>query len=117
MFQGPDLLRLLAKDLDKARGVSLAMIIQDPMTSLNPYMRVGDQLAEGLRVHQGLSRNAAWKASAVMLDRVRIPDAARRAGYYPHEFSGGMRQRVMIAMVLLVRLRCCWRMSRRRRWT
>ena len=73
------------------------------MTSLNPYMRVGDQLAEGLMVHQGFSRGDASRAAVAMLDRVRIPDAAGRARRHPHEFSGGMRQRVMIAMALLVR--------------
>ena len=103
MFAGQDLLGLSPGALDAVRGVSLSMIFQDPMTSLNPYMRVGDQLAEGLRVHQGLTRRDAWTASVDMLTRVRIPDAARRARYYPHEFSGGMRQRVMIAMALLVR--------------
>jgi oligopeptide transport system ATP-binding protein len=103
LFQGQDLLALSAQALDAVRGVTLSMIFQDPMTSLNPYMRVGDQLAEGLRVHRGLSRAEAWDAAVAMLDRVRIPDAARRARYYPHEFSGGMRQRVMIAMALLVR--------------
>ena len=102
-FQGQDLLALSPAALDKVRGVTLSMIFQDPMTSLNPYMRVGDQLAEGLRVHKGLSRAEAWKAAVAMLDRVRIPDAANRARRYPHEFSGGMRQRVMIAMALLVR--------------
>ena len=102
-FQGQDLLALSAQALDKVRGVSLSMIFQDPMTSLNPYMRVGDQLAEGLIVHKGLSRGEAGKAAVAMLDRVRIPDAANRARRYPHEFSGGMRQRVMIAMALLVR--------------
>ena len=103
VFQGQDLLALSPAALDKVRGVTLSMIFQDPMTSLNPYMRVGDQLAEGLRVHQGLSRAEAWKAAVAMLDRVRIPDAASRARRYPHEFSGGMRQRVMIAMALMVR--------------
>ena len=104
VFQGTDLLRLSPTALDRVRGVTLSMIFQDPMTSLNPYMRVGDQLAEGLRVHKGLRKAEARKASVVMLDRVRIPDAARRARHYPHEFSGAMRQRVMIAMALLVRL-------------
>ncbi len=102
-FQGQDLLALGPMALDSIRGVTLSMIFQDPMTSLNPYMRIGDQLAEGLRVHKGLSKAEAWKAAVAMLDRVRIPDAARRARHYPHEFSGGMRQRVMIAMALLVR--------------
>ncbi len=102
-FQGQDLLALSAQALDKVRGVTLSMIFQDPMTSLNPYMRVGDQLAEGLRVHKGMSKREAALAAVAMLDRVRIPDAARRARQYPHEFSGGMRQRVMIAMALLVR--------------
>lgn len=102
-FMGQDLLALTQDALDGVRGVSLSMIFQDPMTSLNPYMRVGDQLAEGLRVHKGMSKAEAWKAAVAMLDRVRIPDAANRARRYPHEFSGGMRQRVMIAMALLVR--------------
>ena len=102
-FQGRDLLALTPAALDGVRGVSLSMIFQDPMTSLNPYMRVGDQLAEGLRIHKGLTKAEAWKAAVAMLDRVRIPDAANRARRYPHEFSGGMRQRVMIAMALLVR--------------
>ena len=103
VFQGQNLLGLTPAALDRVRGVSLSMIFQDPMTSLNPYKRVGDQLAEGLRVHQGLSKSDAWRSAVKMLDRVRIPDAANRARRYPHEFSGGMRQRVMIAMSLLVR--------------
>jgi len=103
VFQGQDLLSLSPAALDRVRGVSLSMIFQDPMTSLNPYMRVGDQLAEGLVVHKGLGRAAAAQAAIAMLDRVRIPDAARRVRQYPHQFSGGMRQRVMIAMALLVR--------------
>ncbi len=103
LFQGRDLLSLSPQALDQVRGAALSMIFQDPMTSLNPYMRVGDQLAEGLRVHKGLTKAAAWDVAVGMLDRVRIPDAANRAKRYPHEFSGGMRQRVMIAMALLAR--------------
>ncbi len=102
-FQRQDLPALPPAALDRLRGVTLSMIFQDPMTSLNPYMRVGDQMAEGLRVHKSLSKTEAWKAATAMLDRVRIPDAARRARHYPHEFSGGMRQSVMIAMALLAR--------------
>lgn len=103
LFQGMDLLGLTPAALDGVRGVKMSMIFQDPMTSLNPYRSVGDQLAEGLRVHKGMGKAEAWKAAVAMLDRVRIPDAANRARRYPHEFSGGMRQRVMIAMALLVR--------------
>lgn len=103
LFQGQDLLSLSEPELDRVRGQQISMIFQDPMTSLNPYKRVGDQLAEGLRLHKGLSRAEAWQAAVQMLTRVRIPDAAARARRYPHEFSGGMRQRVMIAMALLVR--------------
>jgi len=100
-----NLLTLSDPALDRIRGRDMAMIFQDPMTSLNPYQCVGDQLAEGLIVHNGLSRAQARAEALRMLDRVRIPDAAGRAGRYPHEFSGGMRQRVMIAMALLARPR------------
>ncbi len=103
LFQGQDLLALSPRSLDRVRGDALSMIFQDPMTSLNPYTRVGDQLAEGLMVHKGLSKTQARAEAVRMLDRVRIPDAAARARRYPHEFSGGMRQRVMIAMALLAK--------------
>ena len=103
VFQGQDLLTMSPAALDRVRGAHMSMIFQDPMTSLNPYMRVGDQLAEGLIVHKGMSKAQGWDAAVAMLDRVRIPDAARRARAYPHEFSGGMRQRVMVAMALLAR--------------
>ncbi len=103
LFRGQDLLAMQPAALDRVRGAHLSMIFQDPMTSLNPYMRVGDQLAEGLMVHKGLTKAQASGQAVAMLDRVRIPDAARRARAYPHEFSGGMRQRVMVAMALLAR--------------
>jgi oligopeptide transport system ATP-binding protein len=105
LLEGENLLTLPEPALDRIRGATMSMIFQDPMTSLNPYQRVGDQLAEGLIVHKGLSRSAARAEAVRMLDRVRIPDAAARSRRYPHEFSGGMRQRVMIAMALLARPR------------
>ena len=104
-FGGQDLISLPPPALDRLRGTQMAMIFQDPMTSLTPWRRVGDQLAEGLMVHRALSHAAAWREAVQMLDRVRIPDAARRARAWPHEFSGGMRQRVMIAMALVMRPR------------
>jgi len=103
VFRGQDLLAMTPAALDRVRGAHLSMIFQDPMTSLNPHMRVGHQLAEGLIVHKGMGKAAAWDAAVAMLGCVRIPDPARRARDYPHEFSGGMRQRVMIAMALLAR--------------
>ncbi len=102
-FLGKDLLALPTEDLDKIRGTDLSMIFQDPMTSLNPYMQVGDQLAETLIRHKGMTRAAALTESVRMLHRVGISDAVNRASHYPHEFSGGMRQRAMIAMALLTR--------------
>lgn len=102
-FGGSNLLALNGAGLDKVRGSGISIIFQDPMTALNPYMRIGDQLAEGLIVHRGASRALAWREAVNMLDRVRIPDPELRARAYPHEFSGGMRQRVMIAMALLMK--------------
>ena len=100
-FEGQDLLALDRRGLDRLRGSAMTMIFQDPMTSLNPYHRVGAQLTEVLIRHQGMKKTDAWETAARMLDRVKIPDAARRMRQYPHELSGGMRQRVMIAMALL----------------
>ncbi len=100
-FRGAELLNRSMAELDHIRGSALSMIFQDPMTSLNPYMRVSEQLTEVLTIHQGMSETQALVAAIEMLDRVRIPDARRRISLYPHEFSGGMRQRVMIAMALL----------------
>jgi len=102
---GRELTTMDAEDRRLKRGGEMAMIFQEPMTSLNPAFRAGDQVAEALRVHQGLSPGAAWDKAVEMLDRVRIPDAARRAQQYPHQLSGGMRQRVMIAMALACRPR------------
>ena len=98
---GTDLLALSPSELDKHRGLDIAMIFQDPMTSLNPSLKIGKQLAEVLVRHRHQGESEAWKHAVEMLDRVGIPEAARRANSYPHELSGGMRQRVMIAMALL----------------
>jgi oligopeptide transport system ATP-binding protein len=98
---GRDLLAVPEPELRRLRGDRLAMIFQDPMTSLNPYLRVSRQLTEVLEVHRGAAPAAARAAAIAMLDRVGIPDAGRRIDQYPHQFSGGMRQRVMIAMALL----------------
>jgi len=100
-FDGQDLLTLPADELNRIRGNRVAMIFQDPMTSLNPYLTVERQMTEVLEFHKGLTRAAARARAVQALDAVKIPEAARRIGMYPHEFSGGMRQRVMIAMALL----------------
>ena len=100
-YQGNNLLTMPADALNKIRGNRMAMIFQDPMTSLNPYLTVERQMTEVLQFHKGVDRKTARATSVRMLDAVRIPEAARRIGMYPHEFSGGMRQRVMIAMALL----------------
>ena len=100
-FNGQEILNLPNNDLNSIRAEKIAMIFQDPMTSLNPYVRVSDQMAEVLIHHKGISKRDAIKQSIIMLDAVKIPDASNRIRMYPHEFSGGMRQRVMIAMSLL----------------
>jgi oligopeptide/dipeptide ABC transporter ATP-binding protein len=99
-FKGRNLLELDKESLRKIRGQQIAMIFQDPMTSLNPVYKVGEQVAEVVRTHDGLPRKAALAKSVEMLDRVRIPAAKQRALDYPHQLSGGMRQRVMIAIAL-----------------
>jgi oligopeptide transport system ATP-binding protein len=101
LFDGNDLLTMNQKALNKIRSQEIAMIFQDPMTSLNPYLRISDQMAEVLQLHRGMSKRAAVAEAAKMLDAVKIPDAKNRITMYPHEFSGGMRQRIMIAMSLL----------------
>lgn len=100
-FEGQELIGADDKVLLKVRGDRIGLIFQDPMTSLNPYLPIGLQMAEVLEVHRGLSRKAALAESLAMLNAVRMPDAERRLKQYPHEFSGGQRQRVMIAMALL----------------
>lgn len=99
-FQGRDLLTMPSRELEAVRGNDIAMIFQEPMTSLNPVFTVGDQIAEVVRRHRRVNRKAATARAVEVLDLVGIPDAARRIRQYPHEFSGGMRQRVMIAMAL-----------------
>ena len=100
-FNGKEILNLPEHELNKLRAEQISMIFQDPMTSLNPYMRVGEQLMEVLMLHKGLGKAEAFEESVKMLDAVKMPEARKRM--YPHEFSGGMRQRVMIAMALLCR--------------
>ncbi len=100
-FRGAELIGLPPQRLNRIRGARIAMIFQDPMTSLNPYLTIATQMTEVLTRHQGMTGRAARRRAVELLDRVRIPDAARRLEGYPHELSGGMRQRVMIAMALL----------------
>jgi len=100
LFDGKNLLQLSNREMRAVRGNDIAMIFQDPMTSLNPVFTVGEQIAEALRLHRGLSRKAARAAAIEAMLEVSIPDPALRADDYPHQLSGGMRQRVMIAMAL-----------------
>ncbi len=100
-FDGQQILGLAPKRLNAFRGARIAMIFQDPMTSLNPFLRVSRQMTEVLVQHRGMSETEARRHAVDVFDRVRIPEAERRFDMYPHEFSGGMRQRVMIAMALL----------------
>jgi peptide/nickel transport system ATP-binding protein len=100
LFEGRDLLRLPEPEMRKVRGNAISMIFQEPMTSLNPVLTVGHQIAESLVVHRGLSRERAGERAIELLRLVHIPAPDRRAAQYPHELSGGMRQRVMIAMAL-----------------
>ncbi len=99
-IDGQEMTTLPESERRRLRGRKIAMIFQEPMTSLNPVLRLGDQIAEGLRLHEGLSAKKARARVLELLDLVRIPDAARRIDDYPHQLSGGMRQRVMIAMAV-----------------
>jgi len=100
IFEGRDLLKLKSEQMRLIRGKEIAMIFQDPMTSLNPVLTIGTQITESLKLHEGMNNSQSRKRAADLLDMVGIPDAYRRLDDYPHQFSGGMRQRVMIAMGL-----------------
>jgi oligopeptide/dipeptide ABC transporter ATP-binding protein len=104
-YGGRDLLKAPEGDLRRIRGRDIAMVFQDPMSSLNPVFTICDQISESLRLHQGLSFDAARRRAVELLDLVRIPDAPRRVDEYPHRLSGGMRQRVMIAIAIACRPR------------
>ena len=99
-FEDTDLLKLSPRQIRGIRGNDIAMIFQEPMTSLNPVFTVGEQIAEPIRLHLGANRKAAWRRAVELLDLVDIPLPEERAGSYPHELSGGMRQRAMIAMAI-----------------
>ena len=99
-FQGRNLLEISDAEMERIRGNEISMIFQEPMTSLNPLYTVGKQIAEAVALHQGLNKRDAWDRAVEMLKRVYIPEPERRAHAYPHQLSGGMRQRVMIAMAL-----------------
>jgi len=99
-LKGRDLLALKEEEMRHVRGNDIAMIFQDPMTSLNPVFKIGDQIAETIQVHQGKSKREAWQMATALLAKVGIPDAERRVNEYPFEYSGGMRQRAMIAMAI-----------------
>lgn len=105
MFQGKNLLELSERELLKIRGRDISMIFQDPMTSLNPTMKIGDQIGESLRVHKKLEKSSVREETLKLLELVNIPNPEERIDSYPHEFSGGMRQRVMIAIALACRPR------------
>jgi len=102
IFEGEDLTKLSNREMRSVRGNKISMIFQEPMTSLNPVLRIGETLSEVIRAHQKIPRKAAWEKSIEALDQVRIPSARVRINDYPHEMSGGMRQRVMIALAI-----CC----------
>lgn len=101
LFEGKEILSLKPREINNLRSEKMSIIFQDSMTSLNPYMKLGEQLTEVLTVHKGMSYKKAFAQAVHMLDAVKIPEAKKRMKMYPHELSGGMRQRIMIAMALL----------------
>src|SRR5437763_4485458 len=102
LFEGRDLVALSERELRTVRGARIAMVFQEPMTALNPVFTVGEQIAEVVRIHSKASRRDAWQRAVEMLEIVGIPAPAQRAKEYPHQLSGGMRQRVVIAMALVM---------------
>jgi oligopeptide/dipeptide ABC transporter ATP-binding protein len=102
LFEGRDLLSLDEREMQRVRGNRIAMVFQEPMTALNPVFTIGDQIGEVARIHAGMNKRDAWAKAVEMLELVGIPAPAQRAGEYPHQLSGGMRQRVVIAMALVM---------------
>jgi peptide/nickel transport system ATP-binding protein len=100
LFEGKNLLDMDKEDIRKIRGNAISMIFQEPMTSLNPVLKIGEQISEAARIHKNMTRQEAWRWAVEMLQRVQIPGPGARSRQYPHKFSGGMRQRTMIAMAL-----------------
>ena len=105
-FHGKNLLELSEKEMQKIRGNEISMIFQDPMTSLDPTMKIGQQIAEPLIKHKGASKKEAWAKALEMMKAVGIPNAEERINQYPHQFSGGMRQRIVIAIALICATSC-----------
>jgi oligopeptide transport system ATP-binding protein len=101
LFNGEDIIKKTEKEMQEIRGNQISMVFQDPMTSLNPTMKIGKQIVEGIIKHQGLSKEEARKKAIEMLELVSVPQPEKRINQYPHEFSGGMRQRVMIALAMV----------------
>jgi oligopeptide/dipeptide ABC transporter ATP-binding protein len=100
LLRGRDLLKMGERELARVRGSDLSMVFQDPLTALDPIRTVGDQLVEAVRLHQDVTKRTAWRQAAELLAQVEVPNAASRLADYPHQYSGGMRQRVMLAMAL-----------------
>ena len=102
LFEGKDIVEMSEKDMQEIRGNQISMVFQDPMTSLNPTMKVGKQIVEGILKHKDVSKEEAYEMAVKILDMVSVPEPEKRINQYPHEFSGGMRQRVMLAIALVM---------------